>query len=233
MIRNINQYSLSIIIPIMSEINSLKKTLKIIDKIKVKKEYLIIYSKKFTPLEIQKEIFKLKKKYRYLRYFYQKKPFVGGAIDLGIKNSKKKYLAIMAADLETNPNELKNMVILSKKNPDSIISADRWISKRGFSDYGVIKFLANFFFQKLIKFFFKFEILDFTFAYRIYPKNALKRYRINELRHGFALEMLLKPIKGGFRVVTIPAKWKKRVEGNSSITLQSYFSYLRVLFKSL
>ena len=120
MIRNINQYSLSIIIPIMSEINSLKKTLKIIDKIKVKKEYLIIYSKKFTPLEIQKEIFKLKKKYRFLRYFYQKKPFVGGAIDLGIKNSKKKYLAIMAADLETNPNELKNMVILSKKNPDSI-----------------------------------------------------------------------------------------------------------------
>ena len=62
MIRNINQYSLSIIIPIMSEINSLKKTLKIIDKIKVRKEYLIIYSKKFTPLEIQKEIFKLKKK---------------------------------------------------------------------------------------------------------------------------------------------------------------------------
>tara|TARA_Y100000389_G_scaffold203098_1_gene250428 strand:+ start:2347 stop:3048 length:702 start_codon:yes stop_codon:yes gene_type:complete len=233
MIRNINQYSLSIIIPIMSEINSLKKTLKIIDKIKVRKEYLIIYSKKFTPLEIQKEIFKLKKKYRYLRYFYQKKPFVGGAIDLGIKNSKKKYLAIMAADLETNPNELKNMVILSKKNPDSIISADRWISKKGFSDYGLIKFLANFFFQKLIKFFFKLEILDFTFAYRIYPKKAFKGYRINELRHGFALEMLLKPIKKGFRVVTIPAKWKKRVEGNSSITLQSYFSYLRVLFKNL
>lgn len=85
----------------------------------------------------------------------------------------------------------------------------------------------------MIKFFFKLEILDFTFAYRIYPKKAFKGYRINELRHGFALEMLLKPIKKGFRVVTIPAKWKKRVEGNSSITLQSYFSYLRVLFKNL
>ena len=233
MIRNNNQYSLSIIIPTMNEINSLKKTLKIIEKIKVQKEYLIIYSNQFTPLNIQKEIFKLKKKYKHLNYFPQKKPFVGGAIDLGIKNSKKKYLAIMAADLETNPNELKNMVILSKKNPDSIISADRWISKKGFSDYGLIKFLANFFFQKLIKFFFKLEILDFTFAYRIYPKKAFKGYRINELRHGFALEMLLKPIKKGFRVVTIPAKWKKRVEGNSSITLQSYFSYLRVLFKNL
>ena len=62
MIKNTNQYSLSIIIPIMNEINSLKKTLIIIDKIKVKKEYVIIYSNKFTPINIKKEIFKLKKK---------------------------------------------------------------------------------------------------------------------------------------------------------------------------
>ena len=233
MIKSSNQYSLSIIIPIINEINSLKKTLIIIDKIKVKKEYLIVYSNKFTPKNIKKEIFKLKKKYKYLRYFPQKRPFVGGAIDLGIKKSKKNYLAIMAADLETNPHELNNMIKMSKRNPHSIISADRWISKKGFSDYGLIKFLANFFFQKLIKFFFKHEILDFTFAYRIYPKKALKAYKINELRHGFALEMLLKPIKKGFKVSTVPAKWKKRVEGTSSITLQSYFSYLRVLLKSL
>ena len=139
----------------------------------------------------------------------------------------------MAADLETNPYELKNMVKFSKKNLDSIISADRWISKKGFSEYGVIKFLANFFFQKLIKIFFKYEILDFTFAYRIYPKKVLKKYSISELRHGFALEMLLKPIKKGIKVVTVPAKWKKRVEGNSSITLQSYFSYLKVFLKNI
>jgi len=233
MIKSNNQYSLSVIIPIINEINSLKKTLTIIDKIKVKKEYLIIYSNKFTPRNIKKEFFRLKKKYKYLKYFPEKRPFVGGAIDLGIKKSKKNYLAIMAADLETNPYELNKMIQMSKKNPHSIISADRWISKKGFSDYGLIKFLANFFFQKLIKFFFKYEILDFTFAYRVYPKKALKAYKIDELRHGFALEMLLKPIKKGFKVTTVPAKWKKRVEGSSSITLQSYFSYLRVLFKSL
>ena len=40
-------------------------------------------------------------------------------------------------------------------------------------------------------------------------------------------------IKKGFKVATIPAKWKKRVEGHSSINLKSYFSYLKVLWKSL
>ena len=139
----------------------------------------------------------------------------------------------MASDLETNPYELKKMIKTSQNNSNHIISADRWISQKGFSNYGFIKFLANFFFQKLIKFFFSYEILDFTFAYRLYPKKALKGYRIKELKHGFALEILLFPMKNGFKVITLPAKWKKRVEGTSSITLGSYFSYLKVLFKNI
>ncbi len=233
MIKKDKLYSVSIIIPILNEIKSLKKTLNILENIKVKKEYLIIYSNKLTSSQVQKEIFKLKKRFKNLEYFSQKKPFVGGAIDYGIKVASKKYLAIMASDLETNPYELKNMIKMSKKYPNSIISADRWISDRGFSDYGIFKFLANFFFQKLIKIFFSYEILDFTFAYRLYPKKALQKYRIKELRHGFALEMLLTPMKKGFNVVTVPAKWKKRVEGNSSITLQSYFSYLKVLLRNI
>ena len=230
---NKKNYSVSIILPILNEINSLKKTLTIIDEIKVKKEYVIIYSNKFTTINIKKEIFKLKKKYKHLKYFPQKRPFVGGAIDYGIKKSSNSHIAIMASDLETNPYEFEKIIAASIKNPFHIISADRWISQKGFSDYGVIKFLANFIFQKLIKLFFKYEILDFTFAYRLYPKKALKNYDIKELRHGFALEILLYPLKRGFKVITLPAKWKKRVEGKSSITIQSYFSYLKVLFKNL
>ena len=139
----------------------------------------------------------------------------------------------MASDLETNPYELKNMIKVSKKNPKYIISADRWIGQKGFSNYGMIKFLANFFFQKIIRILFRYEILDFTFAYRLYPKKALKGYKIKELRHGFALEILLNPIRKGFKVITLPAKWKKRIEGSSSITINSYFSYLRVLFRNI
>ena len=85
--------------------------------------------------------------------------------------------------------------------------------------------------NKLLAKMFKQEILDFTFAYRLYPKKALKGYKIKELRHGFALEILLSPIRKGYKVITLPAKWKKRVEGRSSITIHSYFSYLKVLYR--
>ena len=210
MIRYKKSYSVSIILPILNEISSLKKTIKILEKIKVKKEYLIIFSSKLTNPKVIKEISKLKLKYKNLKYFSQIRPFVGGAIDLGIKLSKNKYIAIMASDLETNPYELKNMINTSQNNPNVIISADRWISQKGFSDYGFIKFFANFFFQKLLKIFFKHKILDFTFAYRLYPKKALKGYKINELRHGFALEILLIPIKKGFKSYHLTRKVEKK-----------------------
>jgi len=61
----------------------------------------------------------------------------------------------------------------------------------------------------------------------------LKGYKIKELRHGFALEILLVPIKKGFKIITTPAKWRKRVEGNSSITINSYISYLKVLWRNI
>ena len=227
------KYSISIILPILNEINSLKKTLHILDKIRVDKEFIVIYSNKLTQDSVKDEFYSLKKKYKNLKCLKQIRPFVGGAIDLGIRNTKKNYIALMASDMETNPYELKSMINVSSKNHNSIISADRWISNKGFSDYGLIKFIANFTFQKLLKIFFNYKILDFTFAYRIYPKNALKNHRIKELRHGFALETLLAPMKKGFNVITLPAKWKKRVEGSSSITIMAYLSYLKVFFRFL
>ena len=46
------------------------------------------------------ELQKLKKSFKNLRYFSQLKPFVGGAIDLGIKKSKLEFIAIMALILK-------------------------------------------------------------------------------------------------------------------------------------
>lgn len=227
------KYSISIILPVLNEIKSLSKTLKILNKINIEKEYIVIFSKSLTEKKVERQIYSLKKKYKNLKCFSQIRPFVGGAIDLGIIKAQKKFIAIMASDMETNPYELNKMINISFKNPKKIVSADRWINQKSFKGYGIIKFLSNFMFQKLLKFFFDYKILDFTFAYRIYPKSALKGYKIKELRHGFALEILLVPIKKGFEIITTSAKWRKRVEGNSSITINSYISYLKVLWRNI
>ena len=65
-------YSLSIILPFIDEINSLKKTINIINKQnKENKEFLIIISSKKTPTKIVKKLKKLIKK-NNIKIFYQK-----------------------------------------------------------------------------------------------------------------------------------------------------------------
>ena len=87
-------YFISIIIPMIDEIHSLKKTLKILNKIKCKKEYLIVVSKNKTPKKIIKKINLIKNK-NLFKLCYQKEKFVGGAIKTGINNSKGTHIAIM------------------------------------------------------------------------------------------------------------------------------------------
>ena len=57
------KYSISIILPILNEINSLKKTLQILNKIQVDKEFIVIYSNKLTQDSVKDEFYSLKKKY--------------------------------------------------------------------------------------------------------------------------------------------------------------------------
>ena len=51
---------------------------------------------------------------------------------------------------------------------------------------------------------------------------------------GYVGKNLIKSfVKKGYKIITTPAKWKKRIEGYSSITIKSYFSYLKVFWKNL
>ena len=226
-------YSLSIILPFIDEINSLKKTIDIINKQnKENKEFLIIISSKKTPTKIVKKLNKHIKK-NNIKIFYQKEPFVGGAIKKGIKVSKKSHIVIMASDLETNPKNLKKMITVSKKNPSRIICASRWHKDGKINNYGFTKKIFNFLFQIFSKLVLKSTLSDFTFAYRIYPSNALKKNKFYENKHSFALEMIIKPIKKGYKTLNVPATWSPRTEGVSQNSIFNYFDYFKILFKNI
>lgn len=229
----LKNYQISIIIPMLNEILSLKKTLKILNSIKCKKEFVVIISKKFIQRKNLKELKKLSNSNRNLNVYYQTLSYVGGAIIKGIEKSKFDYVAIMAADMETNPYDLNEMIKVSKLNYNKIISADRWLSKNSFKNYSLLKLFFNFLSQKIISLFFKVNIKDFTFAYRIYPRDILTKFQIDELKHGFALEMLLKPLKLGYEVISVPSKWKARNEGEPNKSFQTYISFFKVLIKIL
>lgn len=227
----------SIILPYINEKKSLNETLNIIHKQnqKVKIEYLIVISKKLTNKVELDKLKKIKKihKNKKIKIYFQNLPFVGGAIKKGIKNSKNSHIVIMASDLETNPNDLKKMIYLSNTFPKHIICADRWKIRKNilFKKYGFFKKYFNFIFQVITSMLYKTKFADFTFAYRIYPSRALKNFDFRENRHSFALEMILRPIKAGYKIKTTHTTWVARNEGLSNNSIINYFHYLKTLIK--
>lgn len=227
------KYSLSIIIPFLNETKSLNKTIKVISKIKIKKEIIVIISKKLIFAETKFFLERLKKNNREVKIFYQKKPFVGGAVSMGISKSNFSHIVLMAADLETNPYHLKKFITKSIKYQNSIICGDRWIKKNSFIKYGFLSLILNRLAQKVIKTFISINVNDFTFAYRIYPKDALKKCKISEFRNGWSLELLLCPYKKNYDFIAVPTNWTARREGEKSNVIKNYISFFKILIYHL
>jgi glycosyltransferase involved in cell wall biosynthesis len=158
---------------------------------------------------------------------------LGDAFRTGILSAKGKYIVTMFSDLESDPKELPKMIAMAKENPGTIISASRWLKGGGFSGYGKCKLFVNFSSQLFVKIIFLSHLSDFTFGFRIYPKEVLQKINWQERKHCFVLESILKPIKLGTPIREIAARWTARSEGKSVMSWGSYGHYFLLALKIL
>lgn len=222
----------SILLPAMDETYSLQQTVDIIYQTCNRgdiTEYIIILCSRTTKecRKIAQEIVDRYGKEVNIYIYDQIKPFVGGAVSEGFELARGSHVVLMSADLETDPHLVCRFIELSKSDPDKIITASRWISGGGFSNYSKIKLLCNRIFEKTIAIFFGVRLTDLTYAYRIFPGDLVKGIQWEESKHPFFLETALKPIRLGVDFIEIPAQWKARTEGCSNNSFFENFKYFR------
>lgn len=228
--------SLSVILPVINETYLLKQT---VDKIRDDcaadvGEFLIVVCKKTSP-ESLKACEELKLKYgAKIKVFQQTLPFLGGAMRDSFERASGSHTLMMASDLETPPDKVKDFVAAAREHPDWIITGSRWIRGGGFAGYSRLKYFLNFIFQRLFALLYFTDLTDLTYGYRLFPTALLKKIRWEELRHPFLLETIVKPLRLGIKVKEIPTTWKPRSEGGSQNTFFRNFLYfglgLRVRF---
>jgi len=229
-------YSVSIILPVINETFSLRQTFDILESQNSRdiKEYLVIICDRTTP-ESLSVINELKKNHAdKIIVHNQKMKFLGGAVREAIEIATGTHLVMMATDLETDPNLVKEFIALSKKNPEMIITATRWKSVGGFKGYDPFKLVMNWIFQKFFSALYRTKLSDMTFGFRIFPTALLKSLVWTELRHPFLFETVLKPLRLGVKVIEIPSTWEARKEGESQNPFLVNFLYfktgLRIFF---
>jgi hypothetical protein len=222
---------ITVILPVIDERISLVKTIEILlkeNKEYITKIYFILHKKKT----------KIHSKYLCRKYanqnkklfsiIYQKKPYLGGAMQDAFQQIKTSHCLMMSSDLETNPHSVKKMIKILKQNPKKIITASRWLDSKQFYGYGRVKVISNYLFQKTFSLLFGVNCTDLTFGFRIFPTKLIKIIEWEMLNHSFLFETIIKPIKLGTKIIEVKSNWTKRIEGYTNNVFTNYFWYIYI-----
>ena len=226
---------LSIIVPLRNEYENLKQI-----EIEFKNhlsniihEVLLIndFSEDGT-LDFAKEISKRNSNFITLD---NKKKGLGGAISMGILESKGEFICIMMADLSDDLNDLKKYYeVIKKKNIDAVFGS-RFMRGSKVINYPKQKYILNRMFNFFVGLVFFNRFNDYTNAFKIYKSNVLKSFLplVSESFNIF-LEIPLKILSRKKTYEIVPISWKGRNKGKAKFNIKELRSkYLFTLIYCL
>jgi dolichol-phosphate mannosyltransferase len=215
--------SLSIIIPCRNEEESIEITIYEI------MEYLNDSLEKFeiniindfstdNTLSKIKKISELEKK---IKVYDNKVKGLGGAINLGLKNSSYKYTTIVMADLSDKPEDILKYYKEINDNQLDAVLGSRFISGSKIKNYPKKKLFFNRIFNYLVKILFLHPYNDYTNAFKIYRTDVLKEIEplVSENFNIF-LELPLKIITRKYKYSIIPISWENRKSGKAKFQIK-------------
>lgn len=129
----------------------------------------------------------------------------------------------MALDLSLIPVMIEN----AKKEPETIFSASRWLGGNRFYGYNKFKKVLNICAQKFLSVLYSSDLTDFTIPYQIIPAHILQSIEFEETGFAIFLEMVLKPLRLGYKFKELPTDCHSRTEGKSSNSFAQIPQYLR------
>ena len=218
---------LSIVIPCKNEEKIILKTFQKIKKILKKKikKFEIILIDDFSDDNTINILKKISIQNNNITVVKNKIKGLGSAINLGIKFSKYKYVAIMMADLSDDPYDLiRYYNEISNNNLDAVFGS-RFLKGSKVNDYPLKKLICNRIFNIFVKFIFLSKYNDFTNAFKIYKKKTLMDLKplVSENFNIF-LELPLKTLTRKKKIKIISINWQNRKKGSSKFKINELSS---------
>jgi dolichol-phosphate mannosyltransferase len=223
---------LGIIVLSFDEVQSLKNTIRELNDLPLGfTPDIVISTSVHANIKCQEMAIELTNRFTNVKVHFQSKPFVAAAVLEANLVLDSEYIVYMSADGETPAAAIPQMLLTIEEGSFDIVSTSRWIKGGGFVGYGFFKYCLSFLAQLVCKIFFLSKLTEFTYGFRIYRKEILTQLNFREAKHPFFLESLLIPLKLGFSIKEVPARYIHRNEGKSVVNLLTLISYLRPILR--
>lgn len=226
---------LSIIVPVFNEEKTILQILEKLEKadIPVAHETIIVDDGSADTTRA-----KLKKVKGAKIILHKKNQGKGAAVKTGIKNAKGDYILIQDADLEYNPNQIKDLLKPILENKAKVVYGTRLnrmphLNKEEKKHLFIIHYLGNRFLSLVTSILYGQWITDMETCYKLFPKKAMSSIKLNARGFEFEPEITSKLLKQGYKIkeVSITATPRGYDEGKKLNTIRDGSKALWYLFK--
>lgn len=198
---------LSIIVPVYNEE---KTILPILEKLKelsipqVAKEIIIVDD---GSTDLTRKKLKTVKDVKII--LHDKNMGKGAAVKTGINNASGDFVIIQDADLEYDPNYIKILMEPVKRGEAKVVYGTRLkrlphLKQEERTLQFLIHYLGNRFLSLVVSILYGQWITDMETCYKLFPKNALDKIKLNARGFEFEPEITAKLSKAGYKIKEIP-----------------------------
>ena len=162
--------------------------------------------------------------------FMQKRPFMLSVAD-SMDRAQGSHCILLASDMALDLECVNDMIEGAKKSPDTIYSCSRWLPGCRMYGYGKIRYVLNFIAQKFFRILYGAKLTDFTNSMQIAPTNLYQSIKWESEGFPIFLEVVLKPLRLGYKFVEIPTNSYPRTDGKSSNSFSQTAAYLKTAIR--
>lgn len=223
---------LSIIITCFNEARTIQKVIDKLEKIDISTQKEIIIVDDCSTDGSQDILKTWDEKYKII--YHNKNQGKGSALRSGIKEATGDLIVFQDADLELDPNDLKEFIPPLLKNEDDMILGSRFLRRPvNYFDKSYLKYyLAN----KLITTFFNIlffsKLTDVNCGYKMFKAGVLKDLTLVSNTFEIEVEVLAKVLKKGYNIREMQVSYTPRnLQDGKKIRLKHAFLMINTILK--
>lgn len=222
----------SIIIPTLNEINTVKELLNQVDKVDLGHDKEIVVIDGNSTDGTQEVIKNFVKKRNYAKFIPEEKPEgKGRAVRKGIDKSTGDIIIIQDGDLEVSPFELPKLIEPIVKGESEVVYGSRFLKGRGQTP--LVNYLGNRFVTLLMNILYFTRLTDIVTCHKVVKRSVLNGIELKAKSFDFDSEITARILRKKIKIKELPIKYVPRtVEEGKKLHWSDGFKVVKSIIKN-